>query len=96
MGKVARPKPKFLAKKLKEIRVGFGLSQSEMLKQLELDERVFYSAISGYELGTREPSLPVLLKYARLAGICLDVLVDDELDLPAKVPAKKIKHLIKE
>jgi transcriptional regulator with XRE-family HTH domain len=95
MGKVARPKPKFLGKKLKEVRTGLGLSQSEMLKQLELDEKVFYSAISGYELGTREPPLPVLLKYARIARVCLDVLVDDELDLPARVPAKKIKHLSK-
>lgn len=93
MGKVARPKPKFLGKKLKGVRVGLGLSQSEMLKKLELDEKVFYSAISGYELGTREPPLPVLLKYARLARVCLDVFVDDELDLPPKIPAKKTKHL---
>lgn len=94
MGKVARPKPKFLGKKLKAVRLGLGLSQSGMLKKLELDEKVFYSAISGYELDIREPPLPILLKYARLAGVCLDMLVDDELELPAKVPAKKVKHLI--
>ena len=36
----------------------------------------------------REPLLPVLLAYARLAGVSTDVLIDDELDLPAKLPAK--------
>jgi len=47
--------------------------------------------VSGYERGEREPPLPVLLMYARLAGVCLDVLVDDEQDLPDKLPAKP-KH----
>jgi transcriptional regulator with XRE-family HTH domain len=57
-----------------------------MLKKLELDEKVFPSAVSGYELGTREPPLPILLKYARLAGVIVDVLIDDEMDLPAHLP----------
>jgi hypothetical protein len=43
--------------------------------------------ISAFELGTREPPLPVLLAYARLAGISTDVLIDDELDLPKKLSA---------
>jgi hypothetical protein len=47
--------------------------------------------VSGYERGEREPSLPALLRYARLAGVCLDAIVDDALDLPAKLPAKP-KH----
>jgi len=47
-----------------------------------LDKKVFASAISGYELGTREPPLPVLLRYARLAQISTDVLIDDKLSLP--------------
>jgi pyrimidine operon attenuation protein/uracil phosphoribosyltransferase len=38
--------------------------------------------------GEREPALHVLLKYARIAGVCLDVLVDDDLDLPDRLPAK--------
>jgi len=33
-------------------------------------------------LGTREPPLPILLRYARLAGISTDVLIDDDLKLP--------------
>ncbi len=39
------------------------------------------SVISGYELGTKEPPLPILLKYARLIGISTDVLIDNELEL---------------
>jgi hypothetical protein len=42
-------------------------------------------------VGKREPSLPLLLKYARIAGICVDDLIDDELDLPEKLPSKP-KH----
>src|SRR5256885_10759849 len=30
-------------------------------------------------------SLTILLKYARVAGVCLDLLVDDELDLKEEV-----------
>ncbi len=91
MGSRPRPKPERLAEKLLQIRLALDLSQDGMLARLELGESHFRSAVSGYELGTREPPLPVLLKYARLAGVCLDVLVDDELDLPEKLPAKA-KH----
>ena len=38
-------------------------------------------AISRFETGQREPSLLMLLEYARLAGISTDVLIDDKLDL---------------
>ncbi len=87
MGRAARPKPERLAEKLLQIRLSLGLSQTEMLHALELNNKVFHSAISGYELGTREPSLPVLLKYARLAGLVVDALIDDGIDLPEKMPA---------
>jgi transcriptional regulator with XRE-family HTH domain len=39
-------------------------------------------AISRYESGQREPSLLVLLEYARLARVSTDVLIDDRLKLP--------------
>lgn len=45
-----------------------------------------YSRISEYENGTREPSLMTILAYARLAGIHVEDLIDDALDLPAKLP----------
>jgi transcriptional regulator with XRE-family HTH domain len=75
-------RPERLAEKLKQIREKLNLSQNEMLDQLGFKERLFRSNISQYELGTREPSLLVLLAYARLAKISVDVLIDDELDLP--------------
>lgn len=58
-----------------------------MLKQLGYDQDLFQGSVSGYELGTREPTLPVLLKYAQSAGVWIDVLADDELELPEKLPA---------
>jgi len=85
MGRAAREKPERLAEKLLQIRLALDLSQDAILVQLGVDEKLFRSAVSGYELGTREPSLPVLLRYARLVGVSTDVLIDDELDLPAKL-----------
>lgn len=85
MGRLPRPKPARLAEKLFTIRQRLGLSQTQMRKALDLT--VDHSAVSGYELGTREPPLPVLLKYARIAGVYVDVLIDDELDLPKRLPA---------
>jgi transcriptional regulator with XRE-family HTH domain len=79
VGKTKRDSPRKLAKKLKQIRLRLGLSQGDLAKRLGVKER---ASISGYELGTREPSLPILLKYARLAGVSTDVLIDDNLMLP--------------
>ena len=57
-----------------------------MLRHLGLAKDSFRSSISGYELGTREPALPILLKYAQVAGVCVDVLINDDLNLPEKLP----------
>jgi transcriptional regulator with XRE-family HTH domain len=84
-----RQKPERLAEKLLQIRLALGLSQDGMLERLGLADEFFRSRISAYELGNREPPLPVLLRYARLVGISTDVLIDDELDLPAKLPARR-------
>jgi transcriptional regulator with XRE-family HTH domain len=91
MGKKARRKPMRLAEKLVRIRAALGVSQSEMLKRLEVEDQIDYTAISKYELGRNEPSLLILLQYARVANVSTDVLIDDALDLPAKLPAK-LKH----
>jgi transcriptional regulator with XRE-family HTH domain len=88
MGKKARRKPERLAEKLARIREALGLSQSEMLRRLEVEDQIDYTAISKYELGRNEPSLIILLQYARVANVSTDVLIDDKLDLPAKLPAK--------
>jgi transcriptional regulator with XRE-family HTH domain len=85
MGRAARERPERLAEKLLQIRLALDLSQDGMVVRLGLDEKLFRSSVSGYELGTREPSLPILLKYARCVGISTDVLIDDKLDLPNKL-----------
>jgi len=75
MGKTARPKPARLTEKLLQIRTSLELSQNGMIRRLGLAEELFQGSISGYELGTREPPLPVLLKYAQVAGVNVDVLL---------------------
>lgn len=87
MGKGIRPKPERLAGKLRQIRVAFGLSQTEMLKRLGIEDLVTYHRISDYELGKNEPPLMILLQYARAVNVSTDVLIDDELDLPARLPS---------
>jgi transcriptional regulator with XRE-family HTH domain len=91
MGKRARMRQERLAEKLLQIRLALGVSQTEMLRRLGFEEVLDYKRISEYELGKNEPPLAVLLEYGRVAGVCVDVLIDDALDLPAKLPAKP-KH----
>ncbi len=89
MARGARLKPARLAEKLVQIRTGLGLSQNELIRRLDVD--LTQNRISEYETGKGEPPLPVLLDYARIANVWMDVLVDDELDLPDKLPSAK-KH----
>lgn len=91
MARGPREKPERLAEKLLAVRLTLNLSQTELLKQLGAEDRMVYSRISEFELGKGEPSLIVLLAYARLAGVCVEVLIDDELDLPPTLP-RKPKH----
>lgn len=88
MGGKARVRQEGLADKLRRIRLELGLSQSAMLKRLGVEDLIVYNQISRYETGDREPPLRILLEYARVAGVCTDVLINDDLDLPAKLPAK--------
>lgn len=87
MGRAARLKSKRLGEKLLKIRLELGLSQNQMIRHLGLTEVLYQSNISGFELEEREPALPILLRYARVAGVCVDALIDDELDLPDKLPS---------
>ncbi|MGH9763853.1 MAG: helix-turn-helix domain-containing protein [Blastocatellia bacterium] len=87
MGKGPRERPECLANKLLTVRQGLELSQSRLIKALGFQGRLGNQQISAYELGQREPPLRVLLSYARLAGVYADVLIDDDLDLPEKLPA---------
>jgi DNA-binding XRE family transcriptional regulator len=73
-----RPTPRKLPKKLALIRERLGFSQSEITARLGVKDR---ASISGYERGEREPPLPVLLAYARLAGVSVESLIDDKLEI---------------
>jgi transcriptional regulator with XRE-family HTH domain len=87
MGTRARHKPERLAGKLVQIRAALGLSQNEMIKRMGVEKVIKQNSISEYELGKREPPLRILLQYARSVNISTDVLIDDELDLPGRLPS---------
>ena len=89
MGRAPRPKPSRLSEKLLAVRLALGMSQTQIWRALEVTAD--YTAISQYESGKREPPLPVLLRYGELANVYVDVLIDDRVDLPEKLPAKE-KH----
>ncbi|MEK7723848.1 MAG: helix-turn-helix transcriptional regulator [Acidobacteriota bacterium] len=75
-----------MAEKLLQIRESLKLSQSEMVDRLGFADSFSRNYISAFELGTREPPLPILLAYARLVGISTDVLIDDNFEI--KLPKK--------
>lgn len=70
-----RPTPKLLAAKLKAIRENFGMSQTDVARELGVGNR---ASISGYERGDREPPLPTLLAYGHLADVAVDILINDD------------------
>lgn len=78
----ARRKPKKLARKLLVVRQRLGVSQTEMARLLQLKKT--YTVVSSYETGRREPDLIVLLRYAKVAKVSTDILIDDTKDLPRK------------
>lgn len=87
MGRASRPRPLRLAEKLLQIRTSLGLSQNELIRKLGFIEAISQDYISAYERDVREPPLPLLLQYARVANILVEVLIDDKLDLPEQIPA---------
>jgi len=87
---LSRTRPERLAEKLRSIREALELTHEDLISRLDCPKIPLYRAsISQYESGKIEPPLPVLLSYARLANIYVEVLIDDELDLPKKIPASK-------
>jgi transcriptional regulator with XRE-family HTH domain len=88
MGRSHRRKPTRLAAKLHAIRIGLNFTQEQMIERLDCEELPLYPAsISQYEQGKREPPLLVLLAYARVAGVTMEMLVDDVLNLPEPLPS---------
>lgn len=84
-----RQKPRRLAEKLLHIRKALNLSQNEMISRLGFSEELIQAHISAYERQhqNRVPPLGVVLQYARCAGVSMEMIVDDNLDLPDKLPA---------
>ncbi|MET0622437.1 MAG: helix-turn-helix transcriptional regulator [Pyrinomonadaceae bacterium] len=91
MGTYPRLRQERLPEKLRAIREALGVSQTEMLRRLGAEDLIEYNRISEFETGKREPPLRILLLYARVANVWMEALVDDDLDLPDKLPTAK-KH----
>jgi transcriptional regulator with XRE-family HTH domain len=68
-----------LPAKLRAVRKHLGLSQSQFAARLRTTPH--YGRVSEYERGKRVPTVLILLDYARLGGITIDDLVDDEREL---------------
>jgi hypothetical protein len=62
-----------------------------MIRRIGLTDEIIQADISAYELNQREPPLTVLLAYARAANVLVEVLIDDKLILPAKLPSR-VRH----
>jgi DNA-binding XRE family transcriptional regulator len=52
-----------------------------MVKRLGVQDLIHYTTISKYELDKNEPPLTILLAYARLIGIPVEQIIDDEIEL---------------
>lgn len=87
-----RKRPKRLAEKLLKIREQLGLSQGGLIKHLGLADELERDYISKFERGILEPTLNVLLAYARSISTTgraefLEAIIDDEMNLPDELPA---------
>lgn len=90
MGRASRETPVRLGEKLLQIRTALGLSQDGMLRRLGLDDDYGRHYISGFETGEREPSLRVLMRYSEASRVWINALVDDDVDLPEKIPSAEM------
>lgn len=88
MGTRAREAPARLAEKLVQIREALDLSQDGMIRRMGITEKITREDVSKYERGVRQPSLLVVLEYARAANITMEVLVDDSVNLPKSLSLK--------
>jgi transcriptional regulator with XRE-family HTH domain len=78
----ARPQPRRLAFKLRQIRTKLDLSQEQMAVLVAHRRSPVYPGhISEFESGRREPSLLVLLQYARAGRVSVERLIDDEVSI---------------
>ena len=90
-----RPRPQRLAEKLLMIRQQLGISQGDMINRLGLDNEFERERISKFERDILEPPLYVLIAYAEIANVYVEVLIKDDLDLPETLPSRKKSEGIK-
>lgn len=82
MGTRKRNQPRELPMKLALIRAKLEVGQKEMASLLQkVEPTVQPGMVSRYERGLLEPSLIVLLQYARIGKVTMEMLVDDEIKL---------------
>lgn len=83
-----RKRPARLPAKLLEIRQKLDESQGGILKRMNLDGEFERDYVSKWERGVMEPPLHVLLAYAEVVNIFLEILVRDDIKLPDTLPTK--------
>jgi transcriptional regulator with XRE-family HTH domain len=81
-----------LAEKLLKVRQAFADSQNSLIRRLGLTNELTQSDVSAFERGTREPPLTVLLKYSEAARVWVNAFIDDNVDLPDKLPCKSMNE----
>ena len=70
-----------------------------MIRRLGLEQEIERDYVSKYERGILEPTLNVLLAYARAIsstghGEFLETLIDDKQNLPVKLPATRTVNCV--
>lgn len=82
MGRGSREKPTRLGKKLAQIRSHLGVSQDGLVRKFGLSGSQRETRSQNTSEGYESLALSVLLKYARAAEVNVEVLIDDDLELP--------------
>ena len=91
--KSKRLRPARLAEKLLLIRQQLGLSQGGLVRHLGLEDQIGRDYVSKFENGLLEPTLDVLLAYARAvsrskSGEVLEAIIDDAKNIPFRSSKK--------
>lgn len=79
MGARRCQRPAHLAAKLMKIRNALDLSQSQLARKVGVVTGA--PRISEYENGIRVPDMITVLRFARLARVKMEMLVDDQMEL---------------
>lgn len=79
---------KILGKRLANLRKGKGLSQSELVRLLNVSNKL----ISKWENSGAVPALEYLRDYSRIFGVSLDEMLDDAAEFETEKETKATKH----